>query len=199
MGERACLVYLVKPAQIFFFSKSWKILCCRLSLFGTTRCRVVYVPLDQVKHVNTITLIIQPFIAIKSICVLSGQPQYCTMFSWEPYLMTYTEPSLKLYTISLCFRVISTFQDCLSTRFFSIMEKRAHLALCLWLSLSLCYIAVIHQLAYALILDFPLLPGEHHNFRSLFSLCPQACPPPWRFCHSDLLHCRWHSHLMWFY
>lgn len=56
-------------------------------------------------------------------------------------------------------------------------------------SVSLCYTAVIHQLAYALVLDFPLLPEEQRKFRSLFSLCPQACPPPWRFCHSDLLHC----------
>lgn len=35
----------------------------------------------------------------------------------------------------------------------------------------LCHRAVIHQLAYALTLDFPLLTGWQSKFRFMFSLC----------------------------
>ena len=41
----------------------------------------------------------------------------------------------------------------------------------------LCHTAVIHQLAYALALDFPFLAEQENKFRLLFSLCVGACTP----------------------
>lgn len=49
-----------------------------------------------------------------------------------------------------------------------------------------CHTAVIHQLAYAITLDFPLPVAQQNKFRLLFSLCLKAWTPTWRL---DTLTC----------
>lgn len=65
----------------------------------------------------------------------------CTL--WSPsenqiWLLTDTDPPVKLFRSNLSSVVIFPLQSCLSVKFFSAVERRAHLALCsLRLSLSL--------------------------------------------------------------